>query len=254
MSMDRSIGKRVADDLYLHVSALYACLDPARLELVRKSLQHISTDLAVNVLKFNERTKKMSLLAYEDFDDSPFPRLLTSWTFDMASESRPTERSYKSSLNPPILHRKELLVEPDYPGRSGWVELTKTAEELGLFESSNAIGFQLNWERIIETKGYHLDCDRFIPIGNSAFSKSEMGPTQGEARILRHLTALSRAALSAPVQLLLRHVLLKDGVTFFDYGCGRGNDIARLRQMGFEAGGWDPHFANDHRKRPGNTS
>ena len=104
--MDRSIGKRVVDDLYLHVSVLSACLDPARLELVRKSLQHISTDLTVNVLKFNERTKKISWLAYENFDHAPFPRLLTSWTFDMASGLPPTQRSYQSSLNPPILHRK----------------------------------------------------------------------------------------------------------------------------------------------------
>jgi DNA phosphorothioation-associated putative methyltransferase len=243
--MGNSTGKRVADDLYLHVSALSACLNAAQLELVHKSLQRISTDLAVNVLKVNERTKKMSWLAYEDFDRCPFPRLLASWTFDMAPESPPTERSYQSSLNPPILHRKELLVVPDYPGRSGWVELTKTAEELGLFENSNAIGFRLNWERIIETKGYHLDGDRFIPIGNTSIFKSEMEPPQGEAKIQRHLTALSRSALSAPVQLLLRHVLLKEGVTFFDYGCGRGNDIATLRQLGLEAGGWDPHFAKD---------
>lgn len=243
--MDCSIGKRVVDDLYLHVSAVSACLDPGLLELVLKRLQHISTELEVNVLKFNERTKKASWLAYKDFDGSPFPRLLFSWTFDMASELPPMERNYRGSLNPPILHRKELLVDTTYPGRRGWAELTKTAEELGLFDNSNAIGFQLNWERSIESKGYQLDGDRFIPIGNSSFSQIEIEPPQGEAKIQRHLTALTRQSLSAPVQLLLRHDLLKDAATFFDYGCGRGNDMIALQQLGFETGGWDPHFAND---------
>jgi DNA phosphorothioation-associated putative methyltransferase len=59
------------------------------------------------------------------------------------------------------------------------------------------------------------------------------------------LTALSRTALSAPVQFLIRHGLLSPAQTLFDYGCGRGGDIAGLSAEGYAANGWDPHFAPD---------
>jgi DNA phosphorothioation-associated putative methyltransferase len=31
--------------------------------------------------------------------------------------------------------------------------------------------------------------------------------------------------------------------TILDYGCGRGGDVALLRQLGFRTSGWDPYFA-----------
>lgn len=244
--MERTTGKLVADDLYLHVSALAECLVPPQLELAKSALQFISTDLPVNVLKINGRRKKMSWLAYEDFDGRPFPRLLASWTFDLTTGSPPTSRSYRNSLNPPILHRKELLVSPTYPGRGGWVELTKVGEQLGLFDNSNAIGFQLNWEKAMMAKGYQLVANSFQPIGNTSFAQIDHPDrSSNETKIQRHLTALSRASLSAPVQLLVRHGLLRDGFTFFDYGCGRGNDMEALKESGVQTDGWDPHFAND---------
>jgi DNA phosphorothioation-associated putative methyltransferase len=49
--------------------------------------------------------------------------------------------------------------------------------------------------------------------------------------------------------MLIRHGLFKDEFTsIFDYGCGRGDDVETLRRNGFQAHGWDPHFANDHLK------
>lgn len=33
--------------------------------------------------------------------------------------------------------------------------------------------------------------------------------------------------------------------TVLDFGCGRGQDVARLSQGGFRASGWDPHFSPD---------
>lgn len=37
--------------------------------------------------------------------------------------------------------------------------------------------------------------------------------------------------------------LVTTGGTFFDYGCGRGDDVAGLAQAGVVAHGWDPHFS-----------
>lgn len=53
-------------------------------------------------------------------------------------------------------------------------------------------------------------------------------------------TAMARTALSRPVALAIHDGLLPKGATFFDYGCGRGGDIDRLKALGYDASGWDP--------------
>jgi DNA phosphorothioation-associated putative methyltransferase len=51
---------------------------------------------------------------------------------------------------------------------------------------------------------------------------------------------MRRQSLSRPVRLALLHGILDSGSTFFDYGCGRGDDIDGLVEQGIEARGWDP--------------
>lgn len=61
---------------------------------------------------------------------------------------------------------------------------------------------------------------------------------------------MSRTFTSRPVTLALEDGLLSAGTSFFDYGCGRGDDVRRLKELGFEASGWDPAFAVDVARRP----
>lgn len=56
----------------------------------------------------------------------------------------------------------------------------------------------------------------------------------------RRRTALRRHDLSRPVKLAIADSVLGREHTFFDYGCGHGDDVRRLAQAGFEAVGWDP--------------
>lgn len=236
-----SLGKRVADELYLHLSVIGT--RPAdeqwRIRSALAQLEHASP--APNVVKLGVRSGRLSLLAYPHFDEEPFPALAESWTFSAGMSAPPAYRSYNNLLNPPILHRKELLVTEDYPNRQRWCELTAVADSLGLFDDATAIGFRRNWERLIEQKGYRLVGDTFYPIANVEFD--DPAPEEPSSFVQRHLTALSRSGLSAPVQLLLRHGLLALERSFFDYGCGRGGDIAQLQKDGFMARGWDPYFA-----------
>lgn len=58
--------------------------------------------------------------------------------------------------------------------------------------------------------------------------------------VARHKTAIFRAELSRPVKLALADGLIREDVPLFDYGCGRGGDVDRLREMGVPARGWDP--------------
>ena len=59
---------------------------------------------------------------------------------------------------------------------------------------------------------------------------------------------MSRTFFSRPVQQLMADGLLGDGTTFFDYGCGRGGDVRRLRELGHPANGWDPAHASNEPK------
>ncbi|GAB40092.1 DNA phosphorothioation-associated putative methyltransferase [Gordonia sputi] len=60
------------------------------------------------------------------------------------------------------------------------------------------------------------------------------------AQIARHKTALHRNELSKPLAYLIADELLRPGESFFDYGCGRGDDVRILRTLGHRANGWDP--------------
>lgn len=242
------IGKLVFDIRYFHISTIESLEDVALRTILRDALQGIKSESLIlpNVAKINQKTGKFSLLAYSNFDTDPFPRLLASWSFAAGTTKQPVLRTYEGVLNVPILHRKELLVHDSYPGRDQWVKLTLLAESLGLFDETRTIGFSLNWERCIESKGYRLNGNSFHPLGNALDVAADTIQSAVTGAVHRHLTALVRSNLSAPVQLLLRHRLLHHSLTFFDYGCGRGGDVATLLDNGIDAHGWDPHFAPDN--------
>jgi len=237
------VGKKVFDDLYLHVSAVGLVEDQSHKSLISAAFSCLPHDKhqLVNVIKLNVRSGKISLLEYRDFDHEPFPTLVTSWSIEPHSVL-PTFRTYQSSLNPPILHRKELLVHHTHPKHAEWANLTKEAESLGLFENTRTIGFQKNWEQLIYLKGFKLVGQHFTALGNDNENESAESDNAGNS-VQRHLTALNRVALSAPVQLLIKHGLLSSSSTFFDYGCGRGTDVASLQGECISAMGWDPHYA-----------
>ena len=64
-------------------------------------------------------------------------------------------------------------------------------------------------------------------------------------RIARHKTAIRRHDFSLPVKCLLRDTLLGPAVSLFDYGCGHGENIERLRDVGIQCEGWDPVYRPD---------
>jgi DNA phosphorothioation-associated putative methyltransferase len=68
--------------------------------------------------------------------------------------------------------------------------------------------------------------------------------------VVRHRTAIIRRDLSQPVQMLVSHRIVTESMTVLDYGCGQGDDVAALTANGFQAFGWDPHYAPDGPRRP----
>ena len=239
------IGKRVLDDLYVHIDYVDRFSSyPEILNLIEIGRQLMLKEdlLCCNVVKVNLRKQRLSFLEYFDFEHEPFPSLNGSFVIDTIKKNV-TYRSYCSSLNPPILHRKELLVSQDHPNRLQWELVTKNAEELGFFSTSYPIGFRENWIRLISEKGFKLKGESFVPIGNHVDEEQLNYYNGGVSQIQRHLTALSRSSISAPIQLLIGHGLINSNTTIFDYGCGRGDDAKGLDKIGIKCLCWDPHYA-----------
>jgi DNA phosphorothioation-associated putative methyltransferase len=238
-----SIGKFVAGRRYFHTSAV-SSLEPPAVELLSAAsgLASIKPNRDYNVARIDPSNNTISLLSYPGFFDEAFPRLARSWRVSLV-QRQVTLRNYEDSLNPPVLHRKELLLNADDPRRSAYERLTTQIESQRLFEDPVRIGFKLQWERLLTERGFRVVDHQLVPIGNEERFDDAAIDASGPIAVARHLTALSRQNFSAPIQILQRFGFL-DGVrTVFDYGCGKGDDVRGLVTDGMSAAGWDPHYA-----------
>ena len=238
--------KKVGTRSYFHIDCLVK-LDSALQARVSDAVR-IASPASFNVVKLSDQDGVVTLLDYPLFDGEAFPQLHNYWTVDPTT-SNYRHRTYADSLNPPILHRKELLLPSDDPRHDAYRALTAAAEQIGLFDDPNRIGFKRAWEALLNQKGYRVVGHELVPIGNDETTLADAGETTAEG-VARHLTALTRYGLSAPVQALARFGFLDGSKTVFDYGCGRGDDLRGLRDHNIEATGWDPHFLPDGVKQP----
>ena len=97
-----------------------------------------------NVVKLDARSR-VSFLRYEDFD-APFPALLCALSCDCERNTR-RQTDYSGRRNPPILHRKELLLPSDDPRVPGAERLTRCLEARGAFADARFIGTRDGWRR-----------------------------------------------------------------------------------------------------------
>lgn len=243
------LGKKVLNNVYWHCS-LTESQDSEVQQTIKaaEALANLQPSQDYNVVKYDGKSNVLSLLWYPNFFEDPFPALEKSYRIDLTAQ-RVEKRSYQASFNPPILHRKELLVGKDAPNIEQFRQLTETAEQLGLFENPIQIGFKQAWETLIAEKGFQLIDYQFVPIGNDETTDNVRLELSESASISRHLTALSRSNLSAPMQCLARHGFLDGSLSVFDYGCGKGDDIRNLSANDITVSGWDPHYAPDQPKQ-----
>jgi DNA phosphorothioation-associated putative methyltransferase len=61
----------------------------------------------------------------------------------------------------------------------------------------------------------------------------------------RHRAAITRIDLSRPVRLAIESGIITTETTIFDYGCGIGGDVKRLKSSGYNCEGWDPYYFPD---------
>ena len=121
-------------------------------DLIAK-LPGVAEVLQISAHRFGERQSdfnvvklarsRLSFLLYEHFSE-PFPALLTALSCDIAhGASRYTD--YSQRRNPPILHRKELLLPADHPLVPAAVQLTERLDRLGAFKDPARIGTRNSW-------------------------------------------------------------------------------------------------------------
>ncbi|MGA9381379.1 MAG: DNA phosphorothioation-associated putative methyltransferase [Phormidium sp.] len=142
------IGSNRANALYVHVSALPE-LD-YRLRIYEGCASRTLGRMdGATLIKFHTKQPKISYLFYPNFDTDPHPALHTSMHIDLR-DLHVSYRDYSDSNDPPLWHRKETVLTPNYPGFGKFAKLSQQEENWGLFDSLNSIRTFKGWHRCLE--------------------------------------------------------------------------------------------------------
>lgn len=153
------VGKSIRGAVYIHRSAWIEArqeLSAAIVQLVDGLLE--TTEPEFNVLRIEPKTRRIGFLAYENFFEDPFPALNRS-RLHLLSTGNVSERRHGVAGNPPILHRKELLLPIDDPRRPALAKLTQELESKGLFSEPTKIGYRKAWLERLRAAGLSISGD-----------------------------------------------------------------------------------------------
>ncbi|MBE9183460.1 DNA phosphorothioation-associated putative methyltransferase [Microcoleus sp. LEGE 07076] len=234
---ESKIGKKLPTAFYIHVSALSA-LNPVLAiyeNCARHNLENIDE---ATLVKFSLNQPKISYLFYPDFDTDAHPALQTSIQINLET-GEVKYFDYSNSENPPVLHRKETFVTPDYPNYEKFARLTRCEEGWGLLDNTSVIGTREGWLKYLGYCGVEIHDHAVVECLKQENSELSI------PKIERHKAAMVRNSLSKPLRLVLESDLFVDGMTFFDYGCGYGGDVKHISLEGYVAAGWDPYYQPD---------
>jgi DNA phosphorothioation-associated putative methyltransferase len=162
---EAACGKRTPEALYIHATAL-SSLSPTLRVYEGCARGYIGLVEEANVIKLSRRKPQISYLSYPDFDRDPHPALVGSLVVNLQT-FQVSYRDYSASTSPPILHRKEQFVSPDYPLRAKFERLTRQEESKGLYENASLIGTRNKWNELLDEKGVQLAGHRLVRVANS---------------------------------------------------------------------------------------
>jgi hypothetical protein len=147
-------GKRIPPNYYFHSKLVETV--PVAKEIILGLVFDLGIGLEeFNVVKLSRQRTGFSLLLYESFIDEAFPRL--AHAISVNETWRHIRRRTYGKDNPPILHRKELLLPANDPAVEGAGRLTEALERCGLLENPKSIGYQRAWERRLRESGYRVN-------------------------------------------------------------------------------------------------
>ena len=144
-------GKHAGGFSYYHTDLIVQV--PGAWEFLQKTRELFKPASDFNVVRLSH--SRLSFLLYERFS-LPFPALRTSLFCELGSgASRLTDFSRRR--NPPILHRKQLLLPADHPLVPDAVRLTRRLEDLGAFTGVRTIGTREGWRSRLQALGLTLE-------------------------------------------------------------------------------------------------
>jgi DNA phosphorothioation-associated putative methyltransferase len=152
------IGKLVGDSIYAHRSIEDQLPPICRLQIF--AARQIVGQQEYDVVKLAAHGRKVSFLKYPEFDRDPHPSLTSSLSVYLP-KSEYSYREFSASANPPILHRKDSLVDDTYPHFQKFAALTRQEEKQGLLSRSD-IGHRLLWEQVLADRGLSLRGHRLV--------------------------------------------------------------------------------------------
>ncbi len=139
-----------------------------------------------------------------------------------------------------------MLLAPNDPLRDDFARITAFLEAKDLFKNMASKGTKQPWMDALSDAGLVIEGATVVESGSTSSDSDALKPPGSIApkpqKVDRHKTAISRAALSAPMYLLFTGGLIRPNNTVLDYGCGQGDDVRALKDNGYNALGWDPHF------------
>jgi DNA phosphorothioation-associated putative methyltransferase len=150
-------GKRLPEDLYVHVSQESQL--PPLLRLIVFAGRQIVGDVEADLIKIGADGRKVSFLRYANFDAAPHPELTYSVKVYLPKAAH-SFRDYSDSTNPPVLHRKEAFLDEFHPDYQGCHALTEKEESMGLLSRPD-VGTRNGWrtalvERGVVIRGYTI--------------------------------------------------------------------------------------------------
>jgi DNA phosphorothioation-associated putative methyltransferase len=147
-------GKRLPVALYLHTDGL------GRLPPVLRVMEGVARRVIgevdeATVVKLHLDKPAVSYLEYPGFDGTAHPALRSGYIVSLDPLGCDF-RDYSSHRNPPILHRKELLLPDDDPRRKRFAALTRQEERAGLYENPASIGRMEAWAELLKSRSLEI--------------------------------------------------------------------------------------------------
>ena len=141
-------GKVLPDAVYVHAEYV-AQLPPLVRVYEGAGRALLGTVADATIVKLSRATRRISYLAYPEFERQAHPALATSLRADLRT-FHVKWRDFRDSTNPPVLHRKETFVPAVHPTREKFARLTRQEERLGLYDEPTLIGTRAGWQRALD--------------------------------------------------------------------------------------------------------
>lgn len=146
------VGKIVGESLYAHRSIVEQLPSLSRLQIIGAC--RIVGEVEYDLVKLSADGRRVSFLRYPRFDTDAHPALAHSLSVYLPKADY-SYRNFSNSENPPILHRKDALVDETYPLHQKFAALTKQEEKKSLLSRTD-IGHKQEWERVLEDAGLFI--------------------------------------------------------------------------------------------------